>query len=109
MTRTQLVQRHRNRDWSQNSLNNNGLWSGPAFGGGRQAGRTANRSAPTSIAISSVGIDIHRRRPNLALVGSMGVARTNIVSAAFKARRGNVPDLSGSPGIQARLLWFVML
>jgi hypothetical protein len=32
-TDTQLVQRHRNRDWSHSSLNNDGLWLGPAFAG----------------------------------------------------------------------------
>jgi len=32
----------------------------------------------------------------------MGVARTDI--AAAKARPGHGPDLSGSPGIQARIL-----
>ncbi len=68
----------------------------------REGRRTASLPA---IAISSVGIVIYRRRPNLAIEASRG-ARTDI--AASKARPDHGPDLSGSPGIQARILSFVV-
>ena len=75
----------------------------PAFAGTTRAGRrTASLPA---IAISSVGIVIQRRRPNLAIEASRA-APADI--AASKARPDHGPDLSGSPGIQARILSFVV-